>query len=199
MGEEPDTVVTPQAQEEAERLGIAIGVCFGRANTFDTMINGTNAGRQPQPLGGVDGDRRIEDDCGRDDQGMAKQFLGFGSLVSDARDAAKIAARECRWDADLAHGRWLAGWRADRAVGVFDRTKLVEVIGTADAVRKAQLNCLGGISDRSSADVEDGLPYPGRDRGGLHWRACARAPGGQTIGGTGRVIAFERVSSYTCD
>ena len=82
-----------QQRQAVKRLRVSKGIRLVRADALDAMVDGADAGRQPQPFGRVQGDRWVQDDRPRDDPRMAKELLYLGSFIHDAGDGAELARR----------------------------------------------------------------------------------------------------------
>jgi hypothetical protein len=63
-----------QHRQPLQRLGVGIGMRLARADAFDAMIDGADAGRQPQPFRRVHGEPGIEDHRARHHQRMAQHL-----------------------------------------------------------------------------------------------------------------------------
>ena len=92
-------------REPLHRLRVGIRVRLARADAFDAMVDGADAGRQEQPFRRVHGDGGIEDGRARHDERMPQHLLHLRALVGDAGDGAELAAGDRGRHADLAHGR----------------------------------------------------------------------------------------------
>src|SRR5215831_5542513 len=96
------------SSEQPQRM---IGGAFGdrlavdRADVLDRVIDGTDAGRQKEPLGCVHGNAGIENDAARHHQRMAVALLDVTRGVGAAGRRGELAGRQCRRDRDRANVR----------------------------------------------------------------------------------------------
>ena len=171
-----------QHRQPLQRLGVAVRMRLARADALDAMIDGADAGRQPQPFRRVRAEPGIEDHRARHQQRMAQRFLDLGLLVGDAGRGGELAAGNRRRHADLAHGR-RGELRRSAATG----PDPVDVFGIADIVGEAKLHRLGAVGDRTAADRDDEIGIGGA---GLFVAAMTAARG--VCGGIASKVPTQR-------
>ena len=139
-----------QHRKSLHRLGVGIGMGLARAQAFDAMVDGADAGRQKQPFGRVHGKGGIEDRGARHHQLMAQHFLDLGARVGDAGDGTEFAAGNRRRHADLAHRR-----RVHRRRDAFVGSNSLDILDRANVIGEAELHGLGAVGDRAAAYRHD--------------------------------------------
>ena len=145
------------------------------------MIDGPDAGRQPQPLGRVRGNRWIEHHGARNDLRMPEELLDPPTLVGDAGNSAELPGREGGRNGNLADRRGFAWRRPEGVVWPFDRPVIVECLRGADVVRQTELDGFGAVGNGAAAhrcdEVGARLPSCGSGfNDGAAWRV-RRHPG----------------------
>ena len=139
-----------QHRQSLQRLGVGVGMRLARAQAFDAMVDGADAGRQPQPLRRVQGHGGIEDGGAGHHELVAHRFLDLAANIGDAGDRAEFAAGDGGGHADLAHRRGLQRWCC--ALRGADR---IDGLDAANIVGETELHRLGAVGDRAAADGDD--------------------------------------------
>jgi hypothetical protein len=138
-----------------------------RAQAFDAVVDGADAGRQKQPFRRVHGDGGIEDRRARHHQRVRQSLFDLGMFIGDPGNGAELAAGNRGGHTDLAH-RWWIQLRDATLVG----TDPVDILDASDIVGEADLHRLGAVGDRAAADGDDEIGARGagllgrRDHGG---------------------------------
>ena len=146
------------ATEQAQRLqggAVGVGVAVDRAKGLDRMIDGADAGREPQPFRRVHGDGGIEDHAERDEAGMDIGLLQPQPRLGDAGPGVEFAAAQRGRHADLPHARRailretpLARHLVDHGAEGFQPVRLANVVLQADCDR------LAAVGRRPAADAQ---------------------------------------------
>ena len=126
-----------------------------RAQPFDRMVDGLDAGRQHQVHRRGERRRRIEHDDARHDQAMAEAFLDAMPRVADAGERIELRRRQRGRDSDHADG---VGGRPDRLGG--RRRAFLRLAGAIEiesldghrALPQRNQHDLRGVDHRAAAD-----------------------------------------------
>ncbi len=100
IGLDPGQTAGEQRQP-VQGLGIGERIGLAGADALDAMIDRSDPGREPKPLGRVHGGGWIEHHRTRNDLRMPEQLLDPAPLVGDAGNGAELAGREGRRHRDL--------------------------------------------------------------------------------------------------
>ena len=95
-----------QHRQALQRLGVGIRMRLARADALDAMVDGADAGREPQPFRRVHGRWQGSRITARGiTSGWRSASLTLVRLVGDAGDGGELAAGDRGRHADLAHRR----------------------------------------------------------------------------------------------
>jgi hypothetical protein len=139
-----------QHRQSLDGLGVGVRMRLARAQAFDAVIDGADAGRQKQPFRRVYGDGGVEDRRTRHHLGMGQSLLDLGVFVGDPGNGAEFAAGNRGGYADLTH-RWWIQLRDATLVGADP----VDILDAPDVIGEADLHRLGAVGDRAAADRDD--------------------------------------------
>ncbi len=146
------------ATEQAQRLqrgAVGIGVAVDRAVGLDRMIDGADAGREPQPFRRVHGDGGIEDHREGDEAGMDVGLLQPQPRFGDAGPRVEFAAAQRRRHADLAHPRRAVLRETSFARDLVDHgAEGFEAVRLANVVLEADRDRLAAVGRRPAADTQ---------------------------------------------
>ena len=149
------------------------------------MVDRADAGRKPEPFGGVHRDRGIEHHHHRGHVSMFVALLVLGNLVGRSRKCIEFAARQCGRYADHRD----IGPDRDRVyylaiVGDIGPQRL-EILDRADVVLDQEADDLGRIGGRATADRDNEIGPDVAGSIGSFEHIGARCMGGDAAVGAG--------------
>ena len=141
-----------QGRHELEQallgLGVTLFIRKQAAQGFDTMVHGTHAGAQPDPLGSRRGQLGVEHYQARVPRRWLEQAFSIAAVVPcHARDALVLAPREAGWDGDVAdHGVLVVSLESE---------ELLQAFGIRNRVGEHPRDHLGRVRQRPGAQRDD--------------------------------------------
>ena len=182
-----------QQPQRAVGDAVAIVVRLERGERLGRVIDGADAGRQPQPFRRVDGDRGIEHDGDRNRHALLIALLLLDRLVGRPRQRVELAARQRRRHADHPHVRRIEHRRDHRAVGLDAGAEGVEALDCRDIVLEEDRDDLARVGDRAAADRDDQVGTRRARRIGRRQHVAARRVRLDAVVSRGMTVAERRL------
>ena len=132
-----------------QRLGV------DRAQRLDRMVDGADAGRQPQPVRRVHGDAGVEDHRRGAYEGAGVSLLGAEPCVGAAAQVAELGARQRGGHGDLAAGRGAGLRHHPAAVGAHPHMPVVELLDAGQVLGQCHQCHLDGVDHGAAAYADD--------------------------------------------
>jgi hypothetical protein len=167
-----------------QRSGIGKRLTVDRAQILHGVIDGADAGREPQWRRRMHGDPRVEHDRARREVGMRVTLLHVARDIGHAGDRRELGAGQRRRHGNDAH-------REFRRRSAFAplAAQRVESLRGKDRVGETQLGDLGRVHDRAAADRDEEVGAGITRRAGDARDVLARRMGADAVPDPGEAFA----------